>query len=139
MMVDPEKFDSVYLPYLKEGFAKAGGGKSLANFNVVAMVSVIISDDLEKARMPVKGRPRALHRRHGRARQELLQRPRRSGSATRGRGRRSRISSSTGRRWKAGAAVPDELVDAGAPGRAEGAASASGSRRVKEAGKNRWV
>jgi len=55
MMVDPENFDSVYLPHLKEGFAKAGGGKSLANFNVVAMVSVIISDDIEKARMPVKG------------------------------------------------------------------------------------
>src|SRR6058998_3849917 len=55
MMVDPENFDSVYLPYLQEGFAKAGGGKSLKSFDVVAMVSVIISDDLEKARMPVKG------------------------------------------------------------------------------------
>src|SRR5438477_161306 len=32
MMVDPENFDAVYLPYLNEGFAKAGGGKSLANF-----------------------------------------------------------------------------------------------------------
>ena len=32
MMVDPESFDSVYLPYVKEGFAKAGGGKSLADF-----------------------------------------------------------------------------------------------------------
>src|SRR6266850_576175 len=55
MMVNPENFDSVYLPYLQEGFARAGGGKSLANFDVVAMVSVIISDDIEKARMPVKG------------------------------------------------------------------------------------
>jgi F420-dependent oxidoreductase-like protein len=55
MMMDPESFDSVYLPYLQEGFAKAGGGKSLADFAVVPMVTVIISDDLEKARMPVKG------------------------------------------------------------------------------------
>jgi len=55
MMMDPEKFDTSYLPYLEEGFAKAGGGKSLKNFAVVPGVTVIISDDLEKARMPVKG------------------------------------------------------------------------------------
>jgi alkanesulfonate monooxygenase SsuD/methylene tetrahydromethanopterin reductase-like flavin-dependent oxidoreductase (luciferase family) len=44
----------VYLPYLEEGFAKAGGGKSLENFAVVPSVSVIISDDVDQARMPVK-------------------------------------------------------------------------------------
>ena len=55
MMVDPEKFDTAYLPYLEEGFAKAGGGKGLDRFAVVPGVSVIISDDLEKVRMPVKG------------------------------------------------------------------------------------
>jgi len=55
MMMDPENFDKVYLPYLEQGFAKAGGGKSLADFAVVPAVTVIISDDLEKARMPVKG------------------------------------------------------------------------------------
>ena len=54
MMMDPERFDTVYLPYLKEGFARAGGGKSLENFAVVPSVTVMISDDLEKARMPVK-------------------------------------------------------------------------------------
>jgi F420-dependent oxidoreductase-like protein len=54
MMVDPENFDRVYLPYLEEGFAKAGGGKSLADFAVVAGVRVVISDDLEKARMGAK-------------------------------------------------------------------------------------
>ena len=55
MMVDPEKFDVSYLPYLKEGFAKAGGGKSLANFAVLPGVSVIVTDEPEKARMAVKG------------------------------------------------------------------------------------
>ncbi|MGH7267242.1 MAG: LLM class F420-dependent oxidoreductase, partial [Candidatus Rokuibacteriota bacterium] len=39
---------------LEQGFAKAGGGKSLANFAVVAGTTVIVSDDLEKARNAVK-------------------------------------------------------------------------------------
>jgi F420-dependent oxidoreductase-like protein len=55
MMVDPEKFDVSYLPYLDEGFAKAGGGKSLADFAVLPGVSVIVTDEPEKARMAVKG------------------------------------------------------------------------------------
>ena len=54
MMVDPEKFEKVQLPHLEEGFAKAGGGKSLKDFAVIPGVTVIISDDLEKARGPVK-------------------------------------------------------------------------------------
>ena len=54
MMMDPEKFDRVYLPWLEQGFAKAGGGKSLANFAVVAGATVIVSDDVEKARNAVK-------------------------------------------------------------------------------------
>jgi F420-dependent oxidoreductase-like protein len=55
MMVDPEKFGVSYLPYLEQGFAKAGGGKSLKDFAVVPGVSVIVSDQPEKARMAVKG------------------------------------------------------------------------------------
>ncbi len=55
MMMSPEKYDEVLGAPLEEGFAKAGGGKSLANFDVCPMVSVIISDDREKARMPIKG------------------------------------------------------------------------------------
>jgi F420-dependent oxidoreductase-like protein len=55
MMMDPENFDRAYLPYLADGFAKAGGGKSLASFAVVPGVTVLISDDVEKARMSVKG------------------------------------------------------------------------------------
>jgi len=55
MMMDPDKFDTTYLPYLQEGFAKAGGGKGLDRFAVVPAVTVIVSDDVAKARMPVKG------------------------------------------------------------------------------------
>jgi F420-dependent oxidoreductase-like protein len=54
MMMDPENFDRAYLPHLAEGFAKAGGGKGLANFAVVPAVTVLISDDVEKARLGVK-------------------------------------------------------------------------------------
>jgi alkanesulfonate monooxygenase SsuD/methylene tetrahydromethanopterin reductase-like flavin-dependent oxidoreductase (luciferase family) len=54
MMVDPEKFGETYLPHLQEGFAKAGGGKGLADFAVVPGVTVIVSDDVAKARMGVK-------------------------------------------------------------------------------------
>jgi len=39
---------------LEEGFAKAGGGKGLHAFDVMANVTVIVGDDLEKARMPIK-------------------------------------------------------------------------------------
>ena len=55
MMMDPEKFDSVYLPYLEEGFAKSGESKSIADFAVVPGVTCIVTDEPEKARMPVKG------------------------------------------------------------------------------------
>ena len=54
MMLDPETVDRVYLPFIEEGFAKAEGEKSLENFSIVPGVSVIISDDLEKVRVPVK-------------------------------------------------------------------------------------
>lgn len=55
MMMDPEKADTVYIPHLEEGFKKAGGNKGLDNFAIVPTVTVIISDDIEKVRMPVKG------------------------------------------------------------------------------------
>jgi F420-dependent oxidoreductase-like protein len=54
MMMDPLKFDELQRPHLEAGFAKAGGGKSLDDFAVCPGVSVIISDEPEKARMPVK-------------------------------------------------------------------------------------
>ena len=55
--MNPERFDLLE-PHLEKGFAKAnaeGRKKSLANFDVAPFVTVILNDDLEKARMPVKG------------------------------------------------------------------------------------
>jgi F420-dependent oxidoreductase-like protein len=61
--MNPERFD-LLAPGLEKGFAKANAEnagkpgwqtKSLANFEVAPFVTVIVGDDLEKARMPVKG------------------------------------------------------------------------------------
>ena len=61
--MNPERFD-LMAPGLEKGFAKANAQhastpgwktKTLANFEVAPFVTVIVGDDLEKARMPVKG------------------------------------------------------------------------------------
>ena len=52
--MNPERFD-LLTPHLDAGFKKAGGGKSLANFDVAPFVTCILGDDVEKCRMPVKG------------------------------------------------------------------------------------
>jgi F420-dependent oxidoreductase-like protein len=51
--MNPERFDLLEEP-LRKGFAKAGGAKSLANFDVAPFVAVAMGDDLEQCRMPVK-------------------------------------------------------------------------------------
>ena len=51
--MNPERYD-IFEESLNEGFAKAGGGKSLENFEIAPFCTVILNDDLEKARMPVK-------------------------------------------------------------------------------------
>jgi F420-dependent oxidoreductase-like protein len=51
--MNPERFD-VFDASLQQGFAKAGGGKSLANFDIAPFCTTIMGDDLEKCRMPVK-------------------------------------------------------------------------------------
>jgi len=52
--MNPERFDLFEEP-LNDGFAKAGGGKSLDSFEVAPFVTVVMGDDVEKCRMPVKG------------------------------------------------------------------------------------
>ncbi|HTO55869.1 MAG TPA: LLM class F420-dependent oxidoreductase [Myxococcota bacterium] len=51
--MSPEKW-SVFAPHVEAGFKKAGGGKSLANFDVAPFVTVVMGDDLEKCRNAVK-------------------------------------------------------------------------------------
>ncbi len=51
--MNPERYD-ILEEHLEKGFAKAGGGKSLADFEIAPFVTVILGDDLEKCRIPVK-------------------------------------------------------------------------------------
>ncbi len=45
----PGKYDEIYKPHIEAGFAKAGNGKSMANFDIAPTVSVVIHDDVEVA------------------------------------------------------------------------------------------
>jgi F420-dependent oxidoreductase-like protein len=49
----PGRFD-VIEKNLNEGFAKAGNGKSMKNFDLAPSVAVIVGDDVEACRMPLK-------------------------------------------------------------------------------------
>lgn len=44
----PTHYDDVYKPNIEAGFAKAGNGKSIADFDIAASVGVMIGDDLEE-------------------------------------------------------------------------------------------
>ena len=50
---NPERYEITEAP-LREGFAKAGGGKGLHNYDVAPFVPVRLADDVEQARGPVK-------------------------------------------------------------------------------------
>ena len=52
--MNPERFDLFEKP-LQEGFDAAGGGKGLERFDVAPFVTVVLGDDLEACRAPVKG------------------------------------------------------------------------------------
>jgi F420-dependent oxidoreductase-like protein len=51
--MNPERFDLLRAP-LEKGFAKAGNGKSLANFEVAPFVAVAMGDDVEQCRNQLK-------------------------------------------------------------------------------------
>ena len=110
MMFSPEHV-AEFRPLLEEGFARAGGGKgSTTSTSRRRMQRLRHRRPSRRARRdaPV---PRALRRRHGLARQQLLQRARRA--ATGSRTRRGRVQDLylEGKREEAAAALPDELID----------------------------
>jgi len=43
----PDKYDAIYKESVEAGFAKAGGGKSLADFDIAPTVSVVVNDNLD--------------------------------------------------------------------------------------------
>ncbi|NLF66973.1 MAG: LLM class F420-dependent oxidoreductase [Chloroflexi bacterium] len=47
LFFSPGKFDEIYRPALEEGFARAGGGKSLDSFDLAPMVPVVIDRSLD--------------------------------------------------------------------------------------------
>jgi F420-dependent oxidoreductase-like protein len=51
--MNPERFD-LFDDALQKGFARAGGAKSLATFDLAPMVSVIVGSDVDACRGPVK-------------------------------------------------------------------------------------
>ncbi len=52
--MNPERFD-LFEESLAEGFAKAGGGKTLEDFDIAPFVMAVMGDDLERCRGPVRG------------------------------------------------------------------------------------
>jgi F420-dependent oxidoreductase-like protein len=51
--MSPDKW-SVFAPHVEEGFKLAGGGKSLANFDVAPFVTCVMGEDLQKCRDAVR-------------------------------------------------------------------------------------
>jgi F420-dependent oxidoreductase-like protein len=53
VFMNPDRFD-VFEPAIEAGFAKAGGGKSMDDFAVTPFCTVVMLDDLEQARLPIR-------------------------------------------------------------------------------------
>ncbi|MDP7344436.1 MAG: LLM class F420-dependent oxidoreductase [Alphaproteobacteria bacterium] len=53
IFMSPERFD-VFHDDLEAGFAKAGGGKSLADFEIAPIVPLAMGDDIEACRQPIR-------------------------------------------------------------------------------------
>lgn len=45
----PARYAEIYRPMVEAGFAKAGNGKNIANFDIAPNVTVIVNDNLEQA------------------------------------------------------------------------------------------
>jgi F420-dependent oxidoreductase-like protein len=136
MMMNPARFE-ILKPHLDAGFAKAGGGKGLDSFAVCPGVTVMISDDLEQARMPVKmGLALYIGGMGARDKNFYNDYAKRLGYEEAA----VKIQNHylAGERAEAVAAVPDELVDdvhlVGPKGRIRDRLAA-----WREAGKQRWV
>src|SRR5437879_938155 len=52
--MSPDWYEQLYKPHLEAGFAKAGGGKSLKNFDLAPFVTCVMGNDVAKCREPVK-------------------------------------------------------------------------------------
>ncbi len=108
--MDPTRFDVIEGP-LNEGFAAAGGGKSLADYEVAPFVAVEIGDDIEACRAPVK-REMALYIGGMGARDKNYYNDYAKKLGYEGAAVDIQNLFLSGKRAEAEAAVPNELVDA---------------------------
>jgi F420-dependent oxidoreductase-like protein len=111
IFVAPRCFDDVFGEALANGFAKAGNGKAPGNgFDVAPVVSVVVDDDVDAARLPVKQRIALYIGGMGAAKKNFSnQLIRRFGYDDAAEEIQSLFLA--GRREDAVAAVPDELID----------------------------
>ena len=54
ILFSPAQYASTYAAPVEAGFAKAGGGKNLANFDIAPAVPVVLGDDVDACRAQVK-------------------------------------------------------------------------------------
>lgn len=111
IFIAPRCFDEVFGESLANGFAKAGGGKGFGNgFDIAPVVSVVVDDDVDAARLPVKQRIALYIGGMGASKKNFSnQLIRRFGYDDVAEEIQSLFLS--GRREDAVAAVPDELID----------------------------
>lgn len=107
--LNPDRFD-LLAPSLQAGFERAGSGKSLAQFDVAPLVSVVLGDDLEQCRQPVREHLALYIGGMGpRDRNFYADYASRMGYAEEA--RRIQDLYLAGRKAEAAAAVPDRLID----------------------------
>jgi F420-dependent oxidoreductase-like protein len=109
IFMNPERFE-LFEPHLDAGFAKNGGKKSLASFDICPFVPVSLHDDIDEARRPIKQHLAFYIGGMGaRDRNFYNDYAKRLGYAAAA----AQIQDAflAGRRAEAAAAVPDELVD----------------------------
>jgi F420-dependent oxidoreductase-like protein len=108
--MNPDRFD-LFEESLQKGFAKAGGGKSLEDFEIAPFITCIMGDDIEKCRAPVKG-SMALYIGGMGARDKNFYNDYAKRLGFEEAAKKIQDLFLDGKKQEAAAAVPDELVDA---------------------------
>ena len=109
--MSPDWCADYYTPQLEAGFARAGNGKSIRNFDLAPYVSCVLGDDLDACRAPVKA-SLALYIGGMGARSKNFYNSYVRNFGYEGLAGQLQDLYLSGRKAEAQAAVPDELVDA---------------------------
>ena len=109
--MSPDWCADYYTPQLEAGFARAGNGKSMRNFDLAPYVSCVLGDDLDACRAPVKASLALYIGGMGARSKNFYNRYVRNFGYEGLAGQLQDLYLS-GRKAEAQAAVPDELVDA---------------------------